>query len=71
MDIYVMPSMVQGSLLTKKQQGTRDFMTEEPELLNSALETSIGKIGQLPRCLSEVSQLVEQYPTYSGETCSE
>ena len=34
------------------------------------LRQSVGKIGRVPRCLSEVSQLVEQYPTYSGETCS-
>ena len=39
MDIYVTPSMLQGSLLTKKQQGTKDSMTEESELLNSALKT--------------------------------
>ena len=34
-----MPSVLQGSLLTRKQQGTKDSMTEELELLNSALET--------------------------------
>ena len=39
MDVYVMPSVPQGSLLTKKQQGTKDSMTKELELLNSTLET--------------------------------
>ena len=39
MDVYVMPSMLQGSLLTKKQQGTKDSMTEEPELLLVKLDT--------------------------------
>ena len=69
MDVYVMPSMLQGSLLTRKQQGIKDSMTEEPELLNSALETKC-KIGRILRCPSEISQLVEQYPTYCGEACS-
>ena len=35
----MMPFTPQGSLLTRKQQGTKDSMIEEPELLNSAPET--------------------------------
>ena len=31
---------------------------------------SVGKIGCIPRCPWEVSQLVEQHPTYCGEVCS-
>ena len=44
MDVYVMPSAPQGSLLTRKQQGTKDSMTVELELLNSTLETVLVKL---------------------------
>ena len=57
---HEMISMLQGSLLTKKQQGIKDSMTIEPESLNTTLETkcsptqSVGEIGCIPWCPTKV-----------------